>query len=137
MADRNGSLQWPNGLGESFNAGCTESVYVSLRDIASLCYIRETENVGGAEKNDRHLSWIHRLALFRFELFSRKFDNCLVEEAACRPVQKYIDTKGIKGLSKGYKEENCEELRFLQTTFKGLKTLVGHRGICGGHQRQS
>ena len=66
----------------------------------------ETENVGGAEKNDcavylsdiRHLSRIHRLALFRFELFSRKFDNCLVGEAACRPVQKYIDTKGIKGL---------------------------------------
>ena len=41
VADRNGSLQWPNGLGESFNAGCTESVYVALRDVANLCYIHE------------------------------------------------------------------------------------------------
>ena len=32
VADRKGSLQWPNGLGESFNAGCfsTESVQICV-----------------------------------------------------------------------------------------------------------
>ena len=54
----------------------------------------ETENVGGAEKNDRHLFWM----LSRFQICSSKIDNCLVGEGACRPVQKYIDTKGIKGI---------------------------------------